>query len=89
VIKTSSERTGAKVNIEDDGTCSVASNDAEAAAKAIQMIQNIIAVVEVGKTYTGPVKKITDFGAFIGVLPSQDGLLHISEISYDRVNKRV
>jgi polyribonucleotide nucleotidyltransferase len=50
------------------------------------MVMDIIAVVEVGKTYTGPVKKITDFGAFIGILPSQDGLLHISEISYERVN---
>ena len=86
VIKDIIAKTGAKVNIEDDGTCNVASNDAEAAAKAVQMIMNIIAVVEVGKVYKGPVKKITDFGAFIGVLPSQDGLLHISEISYERVN---
>ena len=86
VIKDIIAKTGAKVNIEDDGTCNVASNDSEAAAKAVQMIQNIIAVVEVGKTYTGPVKKITDFGAFIGVLPNQDGLLHISEIAYERVN---
>ncbi len=86
VIKDIIAKTGAKVNIEDDGTCNVASNDSEAAAKAVAMIMNIIAVVEVGKTYVGPVKKITDFGAFIGVLPSQDGLLHISEISYERVN---
>jgi polyribonucleotide nucleotidyltransferase len=86
IIKDIIAKTGAKVNIEDDGTCSVASNDSEAAAKAIAMIQNIIAVVEVGAIYKGPVKKITDFGAFIGVLPSQDGLLHISEISYERVN---
>ena len=86
VIKDIIAKTGAKVNIEDDGTCNVASNDAAAAEKAVQMIMNIIAVVEVGKVYKGPVKKITDFGAFIGVLPSQDGLLHISEISYERVN---
>ena len=86
VIKDIIAKTGAKVNIEDDGTCNVASNDSEAARKAVEMIQNIIAVVEVGKTYTGPVKKITDFGAFIGVLPSQDGLLHISEIAHERVN---
>jgi polyribonucleotide nucleotidyltransferase len=64
----------------------VASNDSAAAAKAVEMIMNIIAVVEVGKTYKGPVKKITDFGAFIGVLPNQDGLLHISEIAYERIN---
>ncbi len=86
VIKDIIAKTGAKVNIEDDGTCSVASNDSEAARKAVEMIMNIIAVVEVGKTYKGPVKKITDFGAFIGVLPSQDGLLHISEIAHERVN---
>jgi polyribonucleotide nucleotidyltransferase len=86
IIKDIIARTGAKVNIEDDGTCSIASNDAAAAELAVQMVMNIIAVVEVGKIYKGPVKKITDFGAFIGVLPSQDGLLHISEISYDRVN---
>ena len=86
VIKDIIAKTGAKVNIEDDGTCSIASSDAAAAARAVQMVMDIIAVVEVGKTYTGPVKKITDFGAFIGILPSQDGLLHISEISYERVN---
>jgi polyribonucleotide nucleotidyltransferase len=86
VIKDIIAKTGAKVNIEDDGTCSVASNDSAAAKKAIEMIQNIIAVVEVGAVYTGPVKKITDFGAFIGVLPNQDGLLHISEIAHERVN---
>jgi polyribonucleotide nucleotidyltransferase len=86
IIKDIIAKTGAKVNIEDDGTCSIASNDAEAAERAVQMVMDIIAVVEVGKTYKGPVKKITDFGAFIGVLPSQDGLLHISEISYERVN---
>ncbi|MBC7395865.1 MAG: polyribonucleotide nucleotidyltransferase [Bdellovibrionales bacterium] len=86
VIKDIIAKTGAKVNIEDDGTCNVASADGAAAEKAVQMIMNIIAVVEIGKTYKGPVKKITDFGAFIGVLPSQDGLLHISEISYERVN---
>ena len=86
VIKDIVAKSGAKVNIEDDGTCNVASNDAAAAAKAVEMIMNIIAVVEVGKIYKGPVKKITDFGAFIGVLPNQDGLLHISEIAYERVN---
>ena len=86
VIKDIIAKTGAKVNIEDDGTCNIASNDSEAVAKAVAMVQDIIAVVEVGKTYKGPVKKITDFGAFIGILPSQDGLLHISEIDYKRVN---
>ena len=86
IIKDIIAKTGAKVNIEDDGTCSIASSDAAAAKRAVDMVMSIIAVVEVGKTYTGPVKKITDFGAFIGILPNQDGLLHISEISYERVN---
>jgi polyribonucleotide nucleotidyltransferase len=86
MIKSIIAATGAKVNIADDGTCSVSSADSAAAKKAIEMIQGIIAEVEVGKTYTGLVKKITDFGAFVGVLPNQDGLLHISEIAYERVN---
>ncbi len=86
MIKSIIAATGAKVNIADDGICSVSSNDSAAAKKAIDMIQGIIAEVEVGKTYTGLVKKITDFGAFVGVLPSKDGLLHISEIAHERVN---
>lgn len=86
VIKDIIAKTGAKVNIEDDGTCNVASNDSEAAKKAVDMIRGILAEAEVGQVYKGLVKKITDFGAFIGILPNQDGLLHISEIDYKRVN---
>ncbi len=86
MIKSIVAATGAKVNIEDDGTCNVSSSDGEAAKKAIQMIRDILAEVEVGQVYKGLVKKITDFGAFVGVLPNQDGLLHISEIDYKRVN---
>jgi polyribonucleotide nucleotidyltransferase len=86
MIKSIVAATGAKVNIEDDGTCNIASADGEAAKKALKMIQDILAEAEVGQVYKGLVKKITDFGAFIGILPNQDGLLHISEIDYKRVN---
>jgi polyribonucleotide nucleotidyltransferase len=86
VIKDIVAKSGAKVNIEDDGTVNVASNDSAAVKKAIDMINGIIAIAEVGQVYTGPVKRITEFGAFIGILPNQDGLLHISEIAYERVN---
>jgi len=86
VIKDIVAQTSCKIDINDDGKIHIATNDAKAAQKAIDMIKNIVAEVEVGKTYKGLVKKIVDFGAFIGVLPNQDGLLHISEIAHERVN---
>jgi polyribonucleotide nucleotidyltransferase len=86
VIKDIILQTGCKIDINDDGKINIASADGVAAQKAIDMIKNIIAEVEVGKVYKGLVKKIVDFGAFIGVLPNQDGLLHISEIAHERVN---
>jgi polyribonucleotide nucleotidyltransferase len=86
VIKDIIAQTGCKIDINDDGKINIASNDGIAAQKAIDLIQGIIAQVEVGKTYKGIVKKIVDFGAFIGILPNQDGLLHISEIAHERVN---
>jgi polyribonucleotide nucleotidyltransferase len=86
VIKDIIAQTGCKIDINDDGKINIASNDGVAAQKAIDMIRNIVAEVEVGKIYKGLVKKIVDFGAFVGVLPNQDGLLHISEIAHERVN---
>ncbi|MFZ9595475.1 MAG: polyribonucleotide nucleotidyltransferase [Bdellovibrionia bacterium] len=86
VIKEIIAQTGCKIDINDDGKINIASNDGVASQKAIQMIQAIVAEVEVGKVYKGLVKKIVDFGAFIGVLPNQDGLLHISEIAHERVH---
>jgi polyribonucleotide nucleotidyltransferase len=86
VIKDIVAQTGCKININDDGKISIASNDGIAAQKAIDIIKGIVAEVEVGKTYKGLVKKIVDFGAFVGIMPSQDGLLHISEIAHERVN---
>jgi polyribonucleotide nucleotidyltransferase len=85
VIKGIIAETGCKVDINDEGQVNIASNDSAAVKKAVDMIQGIIAEVEVGKVYKGVVKKIVDFGAFIGVLPSQDGLLHVSEIAHERV----
>jgi len=86
VIREIVAQTGCKIDITDDGKVNIASADGEAAQKAINIIKGIVAEVEVGKTYKGVVKKIVEFGAFVGVLPNQDGLLHISEIAHERVN---
>lgn len=85
VVKDIIAQTGCKIDINDDGRINIASSDGVAAEKAIAMIRGIIAEVEVGKVYKGVVKKVVEFGAFIGVLPNQDGLLHISEIAHERV----
>jgi polyribonucleotide nucleotidyltransferase len=86
VIKEIIAQTGCKIDINDDGKINIASNDGVASQKAIDMIKSIIAEVEIGRVYKGSVKKVVDFGAFIGILPNQDGLLHISEIAHERVN---
>ena len=86
VIRDIVAQTGCKIDISDDGKINIASNDGAAAQKAIDIIKGIVAEVEVGKTYKGIVKKIVEFGAFVGVMPNQDGLLHISEIAHERVN---
>jgi len=85
VIRGITEATGVKIEIEDDGTIHVASSDPEATKKAIQMINDICAEAEVGKAYKGKVVKITDFGAFVEILPNTQALLHISEIAHERV----
>lgn len=87
VIKSIIEQTGVKINIEDDGKIHIASTDPAAAKKAIQIIQDIVAEPEVGKIYRGKVVKIADFGAFVEVLPNTSGLLHISEISHERIRQ--
>jgi polyribonucleotide nucleotidyltransferase len=86
VIRDIVAQTGCKIDINDDGKINIASSDGAAAQKAIDIIKGIVAEVEVGKTYKGLVKKIVEFGAFVGVMPNQDGLLHISEIAHERVN---
>lgn len=85
VIKGIIEVTGVKINIEDDGTIHIASVDPKKTAEAIQMIEDICAEAEVGKVYNGKVVKIADFGAFVEILPNTSGLLHISEITHERL----
>lgn len=85
VIKGIIEVTGVKIDIEDDGTIHIASADPEMTKKAIEMINAICAEAEVGRVYSGKVVKIVDFGAFIEIMPGNQGLLHISEISNDRI----
>jgi polyribonucleotide nucleotidyltransferase len=87
VIREIVEQTGAKIDIEDDGTIKVASNDATKSQAAIDWIRGIVAEPEVGVIYTGKVVKTADFGAFVNFLGSRDGLVHISELQPGRVNK--
>ena len=85
VIREICETTGAKIDSEDDGTIKVAAVDGQAGQAAVDWIKNIVAEPEVGVIYDGKVVKIMDFGAFVTILPGKDGLVHISEISEDRV----
>ncbi|MDH4100595.1 MAG: polyribonucleotide nucleotidyltransferase [Nitrospirota bacterium] len=85
VIRGIVEQTGVKIDIEDSGLVSIASADAASAQKAIDIINGICAEAEVGKIYLGKVKKITDFGAFVEILPGTDGLVHISQLAEHRV----
>lgn len=87
VIRAITEASGAKIEIEDDGTIHVASSDPESTKKALAMIADICAEAEVGKTYKGRVVKIADFGAFVEILPNTQGLLHISEIAHERIRQ--
>src|SRR5271169_6330143 len=86
VIRGIIEQTGVKIDVEDTGKVNVSSSDQEAAAKALQMIGDITATAEVGKTYLGKVTRLADFGAFVEILPGTDGLLHISEVAEHRIN---
>jgi len=85
MIRSIVERTQVKIDVEDDGTVSIASSDEESARKAMQIIEELTAVAEMGKTYLGKVQRIVDFGAFVEILPGTDGLVHISEIADYRV----
>src|SRR5271157_4923950 len=86
VIRGIIEATGVKIDVEDTGKVNVSSSDQVAAAKALQMIGDITATAEVGKTYLGKVTRLADFGAFVEILPGTDGLLHISEVAEHRIN---
>jgi polyribonucleotide nucleotidyltransferase len=85
MIRSIIERTGVKIDVEDDGRVNVASADEAAAQKAIGIIQELTATPELNKTYVGKVQRITDFGAFVEIMPGTDGLLHVSEIANHRV----
>jgi polyribonucleotide nucleotidyltransferase len=85
MIRSIIDRTGVKIDVEDDGRVNVASADEASARKAIGMIQELTATPELNKTYMGKVQRITDFGAFVEIMPGTDGLLHVSEIANHRV----
>jgi polyribonucleotide nucleotidyltransferase len=84
-IRAITEETGAKIDIADDGTISIATADGEAAQAAIDRIKALTAEAEIGETYLGTVQRIVDFGAFVEIFPGVEGLLHISEISERRI----
>ncbi len=85
VIRGIVDATGVKIDVDDSGRVNVASSDADGLAKAIQMISDITAVPEIGKTYLGKVVRLAEFGAFVEIFPGTDGLLHVSEIAEHRV----
>jgi polyribonucleotide nucleotidyltransferase len=85
MIRSIVEQTGVKIDVEDSGMVKVASSDEAAAAKALQLIGDITATAEIGKTYLGKVSRLADFGAFVEILPGTDGLLHISEVAEHRI----
>jgi polyribonucleotide nucleotidyltransferase len=87
MIRSIVEATGCKIDVEDDGSVKIFSADGTAADRCIQMITDICAVAEIGKTYLGKVVRIVDFGAFVEIFPGTDGLLHISEISENRIKQ--
>jgi polyribonucleotide nucleotidyltransferase len=86
-IKGIIDQTGVAIDVEDDGTVNIASSDSDAVKKALDIIKGLTAEPEVGAVYKGPVQRITDFGAFIELLPGTDGLLHISEMAHTRVDR--
>ncbi|WP_347987914.1 polyribonucleotide nucleotidyltransferase [Methylomonas sp. AM2-LC] len=86
-IRSITEQTGASIDLNDDGVVNIASVDKAAGEEARRMIEEITAEVEVGKTYEGKVVRLMDFGAFVTILPGKDGLVHISQISDERVEK--
>lgn len=86
-IKKIVEDTGVKIDVDDSGKVFVAAVNSDAAQKAIEIIEGIVAVAEVGKTYTGKVTRLMNFGAFVEILPGKEGLVHISQLSTERVEK--
>src|SRR3978361_2018112 len=87
VIRGIIDATGVKIDVDDTGRVNVASSDADGLSRAIQMITDLTATPEIGKTYLGKVVRIAEFGAFVEIFPGTDGLLHVSEIEEHRVKK--
>ncbi len=79
------EQTGAKINVEDDGTVQISTSDGAAAEKAIKIIEGLTKVPEIGEEFDGVVKRLEPYGAFVEILPNQDGLVHISEVAMERI----
>jgi len=87
MIRSIVERTGVKIDVEDDGSIKIASTDAEACDSAIKIIEDLTQEAQIGKIYSGTVRKIMDFGAFVEIFPGTDGLVHISQLAEERVNR--
>lgn len=85
MIRSIVERTGVKIDVNDDGRVNIASSDGPSAEQAIQIIKDLTAEAEIGKTYLGKVVRLVDFGAFVEIFPGTDGLLHISEVAEHRI----
>ena len=86
-IRSITEQTGVKIDISDDGSVNIASADPEASKRAIEIIMGLTEEAEIGKVYSGVVKRIMDFGAFVEILPGTEGLVHISQLAHERVNQ--
>lgn len=87
MIRAIIEQTGVAIDVEDNGTVSIASADDASAKKAIEIIKGLTTEPEIGQFYMGQVRRVVDFGAFVEILPGTDGLIHISELDAKRVNK--
>jgi len=87
MIRSIQEQTGVQIDIEDDGSVFIAAADAERSRRARELIESLTEVPVVGRIYTGKVVRTTDFGAFVEILPNMDGMVHISQLDSDRVEK--
>ena len=84
-IRAIQEQTGVSIEVQDDGTVNIASDNAKRAEKAMDIVRGLTAEPEIGQVYSGGVKRIAEFGAFVEIMPGTDGLVHISELAPDRV----
>jgi polyribonucleotide nucleotidyltransferase len=87
VIRGIVEQTGVKIDVEDDGTVTIASSDESASQRAVEIVERITAEAVIGKIYKGTVRRVVDFGAFVEILPGTDGLVHISQLAPERVRR--